>query len=238
MTEDKTKYAQWVKTLADLQGGRPFFSDQNPNSLQLLGRLAEVFKPTKIIEVGTNYGLSLRRWKEVAPTTPIVAIDAGFGPLKQSLTVLPLDLTNVTLMECWANQVDFKSLWTDKDVVLLFIDIHSDHSHVLKAVESLPTTSVVVFDDVWRSNVALTSKAAQDEFFDRVVFPEVDQTAPLEIMPQCYSDYWRGGGFYGFEEVPQICQWALNKKAQLHWEEGIKEIWFQWPQDLPNHVAV
>jgi predicted O-methyltransferase YrrM len=230
-----TQYAQWIKTLADLQGGRPFFSDQNPGSLELIGRLAEVFKPTLIVEAGTNYGLSLRRWKEVAPNTPIVAIDASFGPLRQSQTVLPIDLANVTLKESYLNQVDLKSLWKPTDVVLLYVDVHSDHEHVFNAIPTLPTTSIVVFDDVWRCNGRLVTETQKEEFFKAYVLPQVDRTAPMEIMPRCYSDYWRGGGFWGFDEVPKICAWSDSRRLTLHWEEGVKVVWFQWPQDLPEH---
>ncbi len=245
MTEnDCAHHKDWIKTLADLQGGRPFFSDQTAASLYVIGRLAQVYKPSVIIELGTNYGLSLRRWREAAPTTPVVCVDACFDPLRQSQTVLPVDMTGVTLIEKMVHDVDLKKLWlpadqnpergagTKQDVVLLYVDVHSDHEHIFEAVKQLPHASIIVFDDVWRTSRPLATKAEKDEFFKAVVFPEVDQTAPMEIMPLCYADYWRCGGFWGFDEVPKICDWTRANKIQLHWEAGAKVVWAQWPQDF------
>ncbi len=223
-------HKQWIKTLADLQGGRPFFSDQTEGSLGLIGRLVEIYHPTKIIELGTNYGLSLRRWREVAPAIPVTCIDASFAPLKQSQTVLELNLHGVSLIEKMVHDVDLAALW-GSDRVLLYADIHSDHDHVFDAIPKLPDSSIVIFDDVWRSPMHLYTPEDKELFFNATVMPQIDRTAPREIMPNCYSHYWRGGGFWGFGEIEKICAWSKEKNLTLHWEEGIKIVFFQWPQD-------
>jgi len=227
----KSEYAVWIKILADYQGGRPNFSDQTPESLLVLERLVRLYEPTKIIELGTAHGLSTRLWLEHTEGVPIICVDAGFDPLLGSASVLPVDLNRLTLMQKWVREVPLTELWKPDDKVLLYVDVHSDHQHVLDAIPHLPTRSAVVFDDVWRSNKKLKTAEEIEEFVKEVVEPQIDFTAPKAIWPQSYADYWKRGGFYGFTEVPLICMWTAANKVTLRWEKGAKLVWFQWPQD-------
>lgn len=226
------EYAGWIKVLADYQGGRTYFADQTVESMMLLEKLVEIYKPTVIIELGTAHGLSTRLWIRHAPReTKIICVDASFDPLIGSSVVLPVEMNRLTLMQRWVHDVKLSSLWTDKDIVLLYVDIHSDHRHVLNHISNLPTGSIVVFDDLWRSSKKLDTDEEKEAFFQEVVIPQVDRTAPLAIMPRDYAPYWKNGGFWGFTEVPIICEWTAANRVKLHWEKGAKLVWFQWPHD-------
>lgn len=230
MTKEE-KYQEWIQQLAMFQGGRPHFSDQTPESMILLEKLVRMYAPSMIIELGTAHGLSTRLWLEQTEGIPIICVDAGFDPLRGSSAVLPVDFSRLTLKETWVRAVDLKSLWAGQSCVLLYVDVHSDHDHVLKSIPDLPQTSVVIFDDVWRSSRKLETQEQRDEFVKAVVEPQIDYTAPKAIWPLCYADYWKNGGFWGFQEVPLLCDWVAANHVRLHWEAGAKLVWFQWPQD-------
>jgi len=228
----RDKYHGWIRTLADVQGGRPNFADQTPESLDVLAKLCEMYKPTVVIELGTAHGLSTRLWLEAAPEAKIHCVDAGFAPLRGTASALPVDFSRLTLHQNWVRDVKLQNLWAADDRVLLYVDVHSDHSHVFKAIPDLPHGSVVAFDDVWRSDKSLKTPEEKEEFRLTVVAPQVDHTAPLAIWPLSYCDYEMGrGGFWGFTEVPELMQWVKSQRVRLHWEKGAKVVWFQWPQD-------
>lgn len=227
----KEEYQGWIDTLAMYQGGRPNYKDQTVESLMVLEKLVGMIEPTMIVELGTAHGLSTRLWLRVTSGIPIHCVDAGFEPLRGSSAVLPVDFSRLILHQKWVHDVQLESLWTQGDKVLLYVDIHSDHQHVLDAVPKLPNGSVVVFDDVWRSGKDLKGKEEIDQFVEEVVVPQIDHTAPKAIWPRHYASYWKRGGFYGFAEVPVICHWTSYQKVRLHWEKGAKLVWFSWPGD-------
>jgi len=230
MSTTEQKYKDWIRTLGDHQGGRIYFSDQTVKSMVLLERLVKLYAPTVIIELGTAHGLSTRLWIEQSDAR-IVCIDASFAALRGTAPVLPVDLDRLELIEKWVRSVHLQDLWSEDDKVLLYIDIHSDHQHVFDAIPDLPNGSVVLFDDVWRSDRSLKSKEEIDEFVQEEVIKDIDHTAPKAIWPLKYADYWKRGGFYGFSEIPQLCMWTAANKVTLHWEKGAKVVWFQWPKD-------
>jgi len=224
------EYRRWIRVIADSLGGRPHFSDQTPESLYLLGQLVEIYKPTVIIECGTSHGMSTRLFKQKAPTTLIHCIDSGFTLLRNSLSALPLEIGGLLLHECWLDQVKLEDLWTDSDKVLIYADVHSQHQHIFNAVPKLPD-GMVVWDDVWYSPDLLDTPEKQEAFLRDVITPQVDIDADKAIWPMCWQRYWKGGTFWGFPEVDILCKWAETNKVKLHWEEGVKVAWFQWPHD-------
>lgn len=227
----KDKYKGWIRAFGNHLGGRPKYADQTPGSMALLAMLLKVCEPTRIIELGTSHGLSTRLWLEQTEDIPITCIDASFKLLYGGMAVLPLDIERLTLIEEWVHDVRLQDCWREDDKVLMYVDIHTDHQHVMDAVPDLPNGSIVVFDDVWRSNKRLVKQEDKDEFLKTVVEPQIDSDAPRAIWPLRYSDYWKRGGFWGFNEVPLICEWAEENKVTLHWEKGVKIVWFQWPSD-------
>jgi len=227
----ENEYAEWIEILAKYQGGRPHFSDQTPGSLMLLEKLVKIAAPSSIIELGTAHGLSTRLWLAETKDVSLVCVDAGFDPLRGTSAVLPVDFSRLTLIQKWVHDVNLQELWANERKVFLYVDVHSDHQHILDAIHTLPQGSTVVFDDVWHSGKKLATQEDKDEFVKTVVEPQIDYTAPKAIWPLHYSDYWVRGGFWGFSEVPVICQWTEANKVKLHWEKGVKIVWFQWPQD-------
>ena len=226
------KYGNWIQKLAEYQGGRPHFADQQPESLYLLEKLVEMTQPKRIVELGTAHGLSTRLWiDETGDDVEIICIDAGFTPLKGSNGVLPVDFSRLTLVEKWVHDVDLPALWADGKKTILYVDIHSDHQHVFNAIPTLPVGSVVIFDDLWYSEEELDTEEKREKFREEVVKPQVDFTAPLAIWPLAWDTYWRGGSFWGFPEVHYICAWTKENRVKLHWEEEAKVVWFLWPQD-------
>lgn len=227
MKEEKKKYRDWIKALADYQGGREHFSDQTVESLRVLAQLIKLYEPDTIMELGTAHGLSTRLWlDEAKPETKIVCVDAGFTPLLGTAEILPLDIDRLELVEGWVRKTRLQDYWEGR--TLLYLDIHSDHKHVMDAIPDLPNGSAVVFDDVWRSGKKLVTEEDRETFLKKVVEPQIDYTAPKAIWPLCYGDYWRRGGFWGFGEVPLLMNWVRENKITLHWEIGAKVVWFPW----------
>ena len=225
----KKKYSEWIGQMADF-AKRPHYADQTPGSLKLLAQLVRTHQPETIVELGTAHGLSTRLWiEEATEETRIVCIDQDFKMLRSTERILPVDLSRLELVEKWVHDVHLQDYWGGR--TLLYVDIHSDHMHVMDAVPDLPPNSIVIFDDVWRSNKRLKTEEEKKEFLEQVVTPEIDYMAFKSIWPLCYGDYWRRGGFWGFGEVSLICNWVAENKITLHWEKGAKVVWFQWPLD-------
>jgi predicted O-methyltransferase YrrM len=220
------QYAHWIETLADLQGGRPGYSDQQPESLAALVKIARDIEPTKVIEIGTSYGLSLRAWLEV-PSVEVIAIDMFFDPLRKSHEVLPFDWDRVDLIETDVLDVNLSALWKPDDVVILYFDCHGARqmSYVLNVISSLPDWSVVVVDDMWYSPEGLSENNVQC-FFDEVVLPQIDASAPHCLRPKSYAPYWEGGSFFSFDEVEPLMSWVKHYRYKLHFEPGVKLVWW------------
>jgi len=225
--EDRTKYTHWIKALADYQGGRPHFSDQTPESLDVLAKLVEIHQPTMIVELGTAHGLSTRLWLDTVPETTVIhCVDASFQPLRGTATVLTVNFDRLILHETWVDSVQLENLWTEKDRVFLYIDVHSQHTHALAATLHLPERSVVLFDDVWYSEQPLDNPEIREAFIEETVKPQIDFTAPKEIWPLCWANY-RTGALYGFGEVPLIAAWLLEHNLTAHWEKEAKVLWWE-----------
>ena len=220
------RYARWIKILADLQGGRSGYSDQQPESLAALVELARTVKPTKVVEIGTSYGLSLRAWLEV-PDVEVVAIDMFFDPLRKSHVVLPFDWDRVDLIETDVMDVNLPALWKPDDVVILYFDCHGARQmrYVLDAIPSLPDWSVVAVDDMWYSPEELNGDNVQ-AFFDVVILPQIDTDAPHCLRPKDYAFYWEGGSFFSFGEVEPLMSFVNQHRYRLRFEPGIKMVWW------------
>lgn len=209
---------------------RLYYRDQTVDSLLSLVDMVNAVKPDRIVELGTLSGLSLRTWRAAAPAIPVTAIDLSFQPLMHSREIMPLDLTNVTLLEQDILTVDFASLWQPDERVILYIDAH-DLSGVPimqyllhTAIPSLPSGSLVMVDDVWYSPETLDQSDAE-RFFREVVINEID---PLQCFDGYYASYWKGGSFFGFLEVIPLLEWVNNNRIELAFKPGIKSVAFTW----------
>lgn len=221
------RYAQWIATLAKLQGGRPGYSDQQPESIAALVELAREVKATKVVEIGTSYGLSLRAWLEV-PDLEVIAIDMFFDPLRRSHDVLPFDLDRVDMIETDVVNVNLPALWEPDDRVILYFDCHGAYQmgYVLAtAVPSLPEGGVFAVDDMWYSYEGLNEDNLQ-VFFDEVVLPQLDASAPHCLRPKDHAPYWEGGSFFSFDEVGPLMQYVNEREIHLNFEPGVKLVWW------------
>lgn len=224
-------FHEWIARLATAQN-RLYYRDQTPESLNDLVELVDKYKPTKIVELGTLSGLSLRTWLSADTNAEIVAIDLSFVPLRQSQQILPVDLSRVKLLEQDILKTDFSRLWGPEDRVLLYIDAHDQPNvpimdYVLRnAVLVLPSGSMVVVDDLWHSPATLSSKTAL-QFFKNTVINEID---PLQCFQGYYAPYWKGGSFFGFREVIPLMEWVNRNRIDLVFKSGVKSVAFEWPQ--------
>lgn len=222
------KYAQWIRVLAELQGGRPGYSDQQPESIAALVKLAERTNPTKVVEIGTSYGLSLRAWLEI-PSIEVIAIDMFFNPLWQSHKALPFDTNRVDTIEADIMSVNLPALWEPDDCVILYFDCHGANqmSYTLtKAVPFLPKGSVVAVDDMWYSPEILDENNLQ-AFLSETVLPQIDEDAPHGLRPSSYAPYWKGGSFFSFDEVTPLMAYLAGNSIPANFEPGIKFLWWQ-----------
>ncbi len=221
-----------VAALAQAQR-RLYLRDQTPASLATLIKLAEEFQPTRIVELGTYMGLSLRAWLAAPTSARLTAIDLSFAPLRESLALAPADLSRVTLLEQDILQTDFSRLWGNGDRVLLYVDAHDQPqaplmTHILNnALPALPPGSLVVVDDVWYSPTPLDSSTVKD-FFRSKVLPEID---PLQCFAGHYASYWQGGAFLGFAEVIPLLTWTNQLRLNLTVHPEAKLVSFAWPSD-------
>lgn len=212
---------------------RLYYRDQTPQSLSKLTELVREHQPTKIIELGSLFGLSLRTWLSTNTQAEIIAIDLSFRYLHLSQKIIPIDLSRVKLLEQDILKTDFSQLWTPQDKVLLYIDAHDQPNvpimnYLLNhAVPILPRGSIVVVDDLWYSPETLSQKNAQ-EVVETVVAQGLDPLHPLEVS---YAPYWEGGSFLGFLEVIPLLEWINQHQIKLNFSPQIKSVSFKW---LPN----
>jgi len=228
------KFNNWLVKIAFAQN-RLYYRDQTPESLNDLVKLVDQYKPTKIVELGTLSGLSLRTWLSADTDAEIIAIDLSFEALRQSREIIPVDLARVKLLEQDILKTDFSRLWGSEDRALLYIDAHDQPNvpimdHVLRnALPALPSGSMVVVDDLWHSPATLSSKTAL-QFFKNIVINEID---PLQCFQGYYAPYWKGGSFFGFREVIPLMAWVNKNQIDLVFKPGIKSVVFEWKQQRP-----
>lgn len=220
--DDKRRkmFEHWIDTFGHALG-RKDFHDQTPESLLAITAIVHQHQPTKIVELGTFMGLSLRTWLH-ASEAPVVSVDWNLDALKKSLCLLPEDLTRVGLLRQDASQVDYAKLWDDDDVVLLYIDIHGDAAmtQLLRfAVPLLPLNSLVIVDDLWYSPNKLTDENILT-FFNESVRPQIDIS--VANVPGSYAHYWKGGSFVGFKEVVPLMEYINDHQIELNFEAGVK----------------
>lgn len=212
-------FAHWIDIFGKAMK-RKDFHDQTPESLLALTDLVHRHNPTKIVELGTFTGLSLRAWLHASDVF-VVTIDWNLEPLKKSLCLLPEDMARVGALRRDASQVPYDNLWNSDDIVLLYIDIHSEVMTQLLdfAVTALPSGSVVVVDDLWYSSQTLTDENLLP-FFNEHVRPQVDLS--VENIPSQYAGYWKGGSFVGFKEVVPLMTYINERQIDLDFEAGVK----------------
>lgn len=208
-----------------------YYRDQTVQGLTWLVRQAESFGPTRIIEIGTLFGLSLRAWLAAAVKARVTAVDLSFKALAISREIYPLDMSRVDLIETDALKLDFANLWNMEDRVLLFIDAHDRPGvyimdHCLRSARKyLPPGSLVMVDDLWFSPENLTGEKAK-EFFQQRIINEID---PLQCFEGHYISYWQGGSFFGFREVIPLISWINENRIELFFDADGKSVGFYWP---------
>lgn len=222
-------FASWITTIAH-RDRRLYYRDQTTRSLNQLVQYVRQYRPTRVVELGTLLGLSLRTWLAADPDLRVTAVDLSFDNLHNSCEFLPLDLSRVVLLQQNILDLDFSGLWSASDRVILYVDAHDLSGvpimeHVLcHALPVLPAGSLVIVDDLWYSPQELTEENA-GEFLNSVVINEID---PLQCFDGYFAPYWQGGSFMGFMEVVPLMEWANRNKVELSFSPGIKSVMFEW----------
>lgn len=223
-------FAGLIHCLARAQR-RLYYRDQSPATLANLVRLAEKHRPTRIVELGTMSGLSLRAWLAADLPANLTAVDLSFAALKESRRAAPLDLSRVTLLQEDIRRLDFQGLRGPDNRVLLYVDAHDSPGvplmeHILhQALPRLPEGSLVVVDDLWYSPDTLAVAGAEG-FFAARVLNDID---PLQCFTGHYAPYWRGGSFMGFAETVPFLAWVNRNRVALEFDREHKGAWFTWP---------
>lgn len=219
----------WIHTIAE-QENRLYYRDQTSESLFALVKAVEKYKPTRVIELGTLSGLSLRTWLVADPNIKVTAVDLSFSALMKSKDFLPFDQSRVTLVEQNILQLDFERLWNHDKPIILYVDAHDlpgvpiINYVLVNALPSLPKGSLVMVDDVWYSPITLNADNVSD-FFSKIVANEIDS---LQCFDGYYAPYWKGGSFLGFMEVIPLMEWVNKNKIELDFKPGIKSVAFSW----------
>jgi len=227
--EERRTFDEQIASMARADN-RLYYRDQSSQTMASLARQARELDPTVVVELGTLAGLSLRTWVTAAPRAKIYAVDLSFQTLRETLRLLPADLSRVTLLEQDILKTNFPSLWTAQDKIIFFVDAHDlpgvpIMEHVLTtALPSLPDGSIVIVDDLWFSPERLTRDNAQ-AFLDRRVVGEIDE---LQCFEGHYAPYQAGGSFMGFAEVIPLLKFVNAHGIPLMYEEGGKHVSFVW----------
>lgn len=226
----KNQFQDWIGKLSSANKCL-YYRDQTPESLNVLVDLVHANQPTKIVELGTLTGLSLRAWLCATTDAEISAIDLSFKPLQASQRMIPIDLSRVRLIEQNALNTDWSKLWGPGDRVLFYFDAHDlpdvpiMNSFLRHAAPSLPAGSRVIVDDIWFSSATLDQTNAET-WFHSSVLGQIDE---LQCFEGCYAPYWKGGSFFGFAEVLPLLAYVNSRKIELSFATGGKSVWFDVP---------
>lgn len=228
-TDLSDQFASWIRLIAE-RDKRLYYRDQTVPSLNQLVQYVRRFNPTRVVELGTLLGLSLRTWLAADQELQVTAVDLSFANLQMSREFLPLDLSRATLRQQNILELDFRQLWQFDDRVILYVDVHDlpgvpIMEHLLTtALPALPRGSVVIVDDLWHSPEQLSEDTAEAFFFAKVR-NEID---PLQCFDGYFAPYWQGGSFMGFMEVVPLMEWVNRNRVQLYFTPGIKSVMFEW----------
>jgi len=224
-------FQQWIDTLA-LAQNRLYYRDQTPESLKTLVDMVHRHNPTKIVELGTLSGLSLRAWLAAKSEAEIIAVDLSFKALLKSQKILPADFSKVKFLEQDILKTNFSRLWSNSDRMMLYIDAH-DTTNVLimrhiidNMIPILPSDSIIIIDDLWHSQQAV-SKDSVCRFFEKIIVNEIDRLLCFEGY---YAPYWKGGFFIGFREVIPLMEWINHNRIELIFRPGNKVVAFRQPK--------
>jgi len=230
----KAEFQSWIDVLVRRKGIL-FYRDQNADALMELARIAQTFQPTRIVEIGTLHGMSLRTWIRACPAAHVTAIDLSFEPLTESQSDIPCPLERVSLLQQNVMSVDFSRLWSDTDRVLLFIDAHDllgmpiMEFMLRHAIPHLPNQNVVVVDDLWHTPNRLDPASA------KVFLAELSRTGidMLQVFDGHYAPYWNGGSFLGFPETHALLRWVNLNHIPLNFSPNSKMVYFEHHKDRP-----
>lgn len=222
-------FSLWLSTIS-VEFRWLYYRDQTPESLQMLVGLVEKYRPSRIVECGTLFGISLRTWLASDPSLKVTALDRSFRPLLESRKLIPLELDRVRLVESDILEVrNFGEVFDQSETTLLYVDAHDlpgvpimEHL-ITAAFPQLPDGSVIVIDDIWYSPETVTSREMSESFFDRSVAGQID---PLQYCEFSYAPYWEGGSFMGFPEVLPLLNWVNRFRIPLQVTPGIKSVSF------------
>lgn len=227
----------WISTVIQIEQ-RPNYKDQTPRSLLELRKIAEKFKPTLIIEIGTSSGMSLRTWLSLDDVR-VVAIDLSFSHLQTSHKYLPIDSSRLKLFETDILNVDISEFWNKNERVLVFVDAHDMpgvpimEKLLLEAFPNLPSDNLVVVDDLWYSPKLLTKDTIRSYFAD-IVLKEID---PTQDFSGKAAHYWEGGSFFGFDEVIPLMSWMNTHQVKALHNFG-KCLYFQYPSTINSSETI
>jgi tetratricopeptide (TPR) repeat protein/2-polyprenyl-3-methyl-5-hydroxy-6-metoxy-1,4-benzoquinol methylase/predicted O-methyltransferase YrrM len=215
-SDPASMFQEWIDAFA-VASNRLYYRDQTAKSLKRLYDLAREFRPTRIVELGTLSGMSLRTWLEADKDAEIIAVNLSFKSLHESRRILPVDLSRVTLIEQDILKTDFSRLWSAHDKVLFYVDAHDLPNapimqHLLDhAAPSLPVGSIVVIDDLWHSPEPVSPESIS-RLADKVIIEKVD---PLQCFEGWVAPYWKGGFWIGFREVVPLMAWVNRNRIEL-----------------------
>jgi len=223
----KSPYEDWIERLG-VATRRRYFRDQNPDSLALLVSLAQQFAPTKIVELGTGCGASLRAWVHARTRAEIVTVDTGgLHGVWMSFNACPFDLTNVSPIKANVKNLEAHDLWQATDRVLLYCDVHGfcPMEHILsELVPFLPPGSLVVVDDVWASEMDFHGQDGFQRFFNRRVAQDIDPDQP-DNKPSTWGRYWgTGRPVAGFAEITGLMDFINHRRLDCRFMA--KTMWF------------
>lgn len=222
--EEERMFSKWIETLKLQHNSLPFCS-QTSQSLATLSNLADRYRPTKIVELGAGWGLSLRCWLLASWQVEVTSIDFDLANLHKSEQFIPLDLSKIKLLEQDILTVDFSQLWQATDKVLLYINA-SDRpgvpilEHILdRVLPLLPINSLVVIDNIWYSPTSLMSQHIVARFWEDSIFPQID---PAQDFEGYFASYWKGGSVFGRLGIIHLMNWVNTHQIELLVRSDVK----------------
>ncbi len=228
-------FKSWIETIHSYQEypDLPLESSQNLEYLQQLGNS---YKPNKIIEIGTKWGLSLRTWLKTNTDIDqeIISIDFDFNLLNKSQDWLPIDLSKVNLLQQDIFTIDFSQLWNSEDRILLYINLENQAGIpvmeyiVNNAIPQLPLNSLVVINNIWYSPTVFNQQKI-NKFIELNLHQDIE---PFSCFDVYYGNYWQGGSILGGNKIISLMECINNNNLEIKIKSKIPMISFQIEQPI------
>ncbi len=202
-----------------------------------LADAVSALNPTSVVCLGEQSVVSLGALQDIAPSAIIHAVGTPLKAVQDTAHFYPVDVSRVITHEGGVRALDFSSLWSNNETVLLVVSAHAlpdvvDVDHVIHSVlPFLPHGSAVVVEGVWFNAERIKQDAAQS-FMMGSQLSRIDE---LQCFDGYYAPYHEGGSLFGCLKVKPFFDFINNRRISFEYPPEGKHVWFAWDGEM--HAA-